>query len=224
MALRAVGFDIDGTLYPDRRAWRRSAPFFLSNIRLVTAFSRTRAVMRKNADDPEMYEYPSEYEVKIFAQELDCSIDEARDIRDRRIYSGWEKYFQGMRIYPGVRESLIRLKESGLRLAALSDFPVGSKLRYFGVDDLFDSILGFPESGALKPRPEPFLAMAESLEIDPEDILYVGNKLDYDVHGAEAAGMRGALIGPPGRKAPSGTLTYRNYRHLADSILSEVAQ
>jgi hypothetical protein len=42
------------------------------------------------------------------------------------------------------------------------------------------------------------------------------------VRGAEKAGMRGALIGPPGRKAPPGVTTYADYRHMAEIILAEV--
>ena len=166
----------------------------------------------------------SEYEVQVFAQELGCDTEQARKIRDERIYSGWERVFRSVKPFPGVRESLEQLKDAGLKLAALSDFPVGNKLRYFGLEDLFDSIIGFPESGGLKPAPEPFLAMARDLSADPADILYVGNKIKYDVHGSEEAGMRGALIGPPGRKAPPEILAYRDYRHLAESILSEVGQ
>jgi len=222
MALKAVGFDIDGTLYPDSRARWRSLPFLLAHFRTILAFSRTRHLMREHHSDSSLSEDAGDLEVKYFAGERGCSEDEARDIRDRVLYKGWEVYFRGMKIYPAVRESLLKLKEAGLKLAVLSDFPVGRKLEYFGLADIFDVTLGFPESGRLKPRPEPFLRMAEALGTDPEDILYIGNRLDYDVRGAEGAGMRGALIGPPGRKAPPDVLTFSDYRQMAESILSEV--
>ena len=217
MALKAVGFDIDGTLYPNPRGHWRALPFFLSNLRIILAFARTRRIMRDTEDDS------GDSETRIFAAELGFGLEKAGLIRDRIVYGGWEARFRGMKIYPGVREALLRLKDAGLKTAALSDFPVGRKLEYFGIADLFDVVLGFPESGRLKPRPEPFLAMAERLGVAPHEILYVGNKLDYDVRGAEKAGMRGALIGPPGSKAPPAVTTYADYRHLADSILSEVA-
>jgi putative hydrolase of the HAD superfamily len=88
---------------------------------------------------------------------------------------------------------------------------------------LFDVVMGYPDSLRLKPRPEPFLEMARRLDVKPESILYVGNKLDYDVFGARNAGLRGALIGAPGRKVPSNITFYRDYTQLADDILSEVA-
>ena len=64
--------------------------------------------------------------------------------------------------------------------------------------------------------------MAGMLGVNPGEILYVGNKLAYDVRGAENAGMSGALIGPPGRKAPRGVITFSDYPRMADYILSEV--
>jgi len=224
MALKAVGFDIDGTLYPDFRARWRSLPFLLAHFRTILAFSRTRHLMREHQSDGPLSEDAGEMEVKYFAEERGCSPDAARDIRDRILYKGWEVYFRGMKIYPDVRESLLKLKAAGLKLAVLSDFPVGRKLEYFGLEGIFDVILGFPDSGRLKPRREPFLKMADGLETDPKEILYIGNRLDYDVRGAENAGMRGALIGPPGRKAPPDVLTFSDYRHMAGSILSEVGK
>ncbi len=222
MALLAVGFDIDGTLYPNYKAHVRSVPFCVANAKKVLAFARTRRRMREESALSEMLSDPSEAEVKIFAEESGLSRNEARKIRDELIYQTWEKSFRGMTPYSGVRQALLQLRQAGLKLAALSDFPVGKKLEYFHLADLFDVATGFPESGGLKPRPEPFLVMAEKLGVAPSDILYVGNKLDYDVYGAEGAGMRGALVGPPGRHAPEGTLVYRDYQHLAESVLSEV--
>ncbi len=224
MALKAVGFDIDGTLYPDYRARWRSLPFLLGHFRVILAFSRVRKLMRVESSGRENIEDSTEKEVSLLAREIGCTLHKARDIRDRILYKGWEVYFRGMKIYPDVRESLEKLKDAGLKLAVLSDFPVGRKLEYFGLEGLFDVVLGFPDSLRLKPRPEPFHLMAEKLETDPEEILYIGNRLDYDVRGAENAGMRGALIGPPGRKAPSDVTKYSDYRHMTGSILSEVVK
>jgi len=224
MALKAIGFDIDGTLYPDYRARLRSLPFFLAHFRIILAFSRTRHRMRLDQINPVMEENAGEMETVYFARQLGRTADEAREIRNRILYKGWEKYFKGLKIYPDVRDSLMRLKDAGLKLAVLSDFPVGRKLEYFGLEGIFDVILGFPDSGRLKPRSEPFLMMADNLGVNPKEILYIGNRLDYDVRGAESAGMRGALIGPPGRKAPSDVRTFSDYRHMAESILSEVVK
>ncbi|MCG8452824.1 MAG: HAD family hydrolase [Spirochaetales bacterium] len=221
MALQAVGFDIDGTLYPDWRARSRSLFFLLRHVRPVVAFARVRRIMRELDENPETAEHPVA-EVELFAQELKCTVSEARTIRDTVIYAGWEKCFKNVRPYSHVRESLEALSAAGLKLAALSDFPVGNKLKYFGLDGIFDVEIGFPESQRLKPRQEPFLEMARCLDVEPQNILYIGNKLTYDVRGAEGAGMRGALIGPPGRSAPPDVLTFEDYPQMVETLLSEV--
>ncbi len=216
MALKAVGFDIDGTLYPDYRIKLRSIWFILTHFYVVHSFYRTRHIMRTTKKDTE------DWELEIYAQILQTDLDSARDIRDRIIYKGWEYYFRNVRTYSGVCEALLRLKEAGLKLAVLSDFPVGRKLEYLGLTGIFDVSLGFPESKRLKPHSQPFTLMAEKLDIDPRHIIYIGNKLDYDVQGAKNSGMRGALIGRQWSKPPTNVTVYPNYRKLVNSLLAEV--
>ncbi len=218
MALKAVGFDIDGTLYQERRAKERSILFMISNLGVVRAFIKTRRIMR------ESNRVTDSDELEIFAQKLHCDRESSKFIRDSIIYRKWEECFRNVPVYPGVLDALLRLKDAGLKLAVLSDFPVGNKLKYFGLDDVFDVTLGFPESKRLKPDSEPFGIMAEKLCVNAEDILYIGNRLEYDVRGAENSGMRGALVGIDKRHVPSDVTVYSNYQHLADSILSEVTR
>jgi len=164
----------------------------------------------------------SETELAVFAQQLRCSRERADRIRQGIIYSGWEENLRKVKTYKGVREALISLKKAGLKIAALSDFPIGRKLQFFGLNGLFDVTLGYPETHRLKPHPKPFLLMAEKLGVLPEEILYIGNKFHYDVRGAENAGMRGALIGPVTRHVPQGVTNYVNFQDLANRILFEV--
>jgi len=224
MELKAVGFDIDGTLYPEYRIRWRVFPYFLGHIRLLMAFARTRKQMRFAQADEAYNEDLNDTELAVFAEELGCDIDKARNLRDRLIYRGWEKYFQGMKIYPKVGVSLRKLKDAGLKLAALSDFPVGRKLEYFGLEDIFDVVLGFPETGRLKPHREPFIRMANRLNVDPGNMIYVGNRLIYDIRGSENAGMRGILIAPGRRRIPLEVTAYSGFPQLTEGILSEVTQ
>lgn len=214
--LKAIGFDIDGTLYPDHRARIRSIGFFLSNLSVILAFRRTRQIMRETGKMTETDE------LELFAENLNRDVNTARLIRNNTIYEGWERCFRSVKTYPKAKDALLRLKEAGLKLAVLSDFPVGNKLEYFDLLNIFDVTLGFPESGQLKPSPEPFLTLAKRLEIEPEHILYIGNKLHYDVHGAWNAGMSGALIGSFGRNVPRGVTTYSDYQDMVERVFTEV--
>ena len=216
MALKAICFDIDGTLYPNRRAWLHSVFYYLSHSRVIAAFSRTRKIMRSTGKDFETDE------AAIFAEHLHSSIDIARNTRDNVIYKGWEKCFRKVKVYSGVREALIALKAGGLKLGVLSDFPIGFKLQYFGLADVFDTVLGYPDSGRLKPSPEPFYRMAKQLGVEPPSILYIGNKLSVDVAGAENAGIRAALIGVKKRRIPKSVTVYTDYKQMTNLLLREV--
>ena len=188
------------------------------------AFARTRKLMRMDQFS-EVYGVDLDgTEIAVLAKELDCGIEKARNLRDKLIYSGWEKYFQGMKLYPEVGSSLRKLKDVGLKLAVLSDFPVGRKLEYFGLEGIFDVVLGFPESGQLKPHKEPFVRMAKRLNVDPGNMIYVGNRLTYDVWGSENAGMRGILIASSRRRISPEVTIYSSFSQLTESILFEVTK
>ncbi|MCX7024604.1 MAG: HAD family hydrolase [Spirochaetes bacterium] len=51
MTITAIGFDIDGTLYPNLSLWARLALPALRNLRLLSAFARVRRELREFADE-----------------------------------------------------------------------------------------------------------------------------------------------------------------------------
>jgi putative hydrolase of the HAD superfamily len=59
----------------------------------------------------------------------------------------------------------------------------------FGLADLLDVIVFSEEVGYRKPQPEIFLHALEQLGIDPENAMFVGDRLDTDVQGAARVGM-----------------------------------
>jgi haloacid dehalogenase superfamily, subfamily IA, variant 1 with third motif having Dx(3-4)D or Dx(3-4)E len=63
------------------------------------------------------------------------------------------------------------------------------KLDALGIADRFDPIVYAAELARSKPHVKPFEHAVEALDIDREQVLYVGNSLDYDVAGAQNAGL-----------------------------------
>jgi putative hydrolase of the HAD superfamily len=99
------------------------------------------------------------------------------------------------------------LKGRGLRLGILSDYPVEQKLKGMGLDDLgWDALLCAEDAEALKPQPAPFGLALDRLGLDPDRVLYVGDRPDTDVDGAGALGMRTCLIRRFGRRSPRADL------------------
>lgn len=214
--IRAVAFDLDGTLYPNRRFYVRLVPFLLKHHRLLAAMGKARDWMREEGHDSSFFEEQS----RIMASILGRDPAEVHEQTETLIYRGWEPLFKGLKLFAHVRETLDAFSAAGLPLGLLSDFPPETKLRYLALDSLFDVVLGSEACGRLKPDPLPFNALAGALGVESGEILYVGNSISYDIHGARGAGMQTALV----TGALSRLLSPRVRRCEADFVFSDYRQ
>jgi len=117
------------------------------------------------------------------------------------------------------------MKDSGLKIGILSDFPPEQKEDIWGIRELCDVCIGSEESGALKPSKYPFGILAQKLNLKPEEILYVGNSKKYDVLGAKNAGMKSAYILTGFRrlfnlKLKEADFSFKSYRQLKNIVLN----
>ena len=94
------------------------------------------------------------------------------------------------RLYPGIPELLKRLKENGYRTAVLSDkrqvFGV-PEFEHSGLDSVIDRSLFFTDGMAPKPDPSGLQDVMESLEVSPDECLFVGDS-HRDIECAQRAG------------------------------------
>jgi putative hydrolase of the HAD superfamily len=97
------------------------------------------------------------------------------------------------------------LRERGIRVGVLSntiwsrDYHRGVFERD-GVLDLIDADVYSSEIPWTKPDPQAFHAVAAALGVEPEEAVYVGDRLFEDVHGSQVAGMRAIWV--PHSKIP----------------------
>jgi len=217
----AVAFDLDGTLYPNRRLYRRLVPFVLANPRLMLAFSKARGVIRREQEsEPGLRrEDFYRYQAALTAGFLGGDTGVVAGKIEAMMYRGWEPLFTKIRLFARARELLVDLRAAGVKLALLSDFPPEAKLANLGIGDLWDAVLCSERTGALKPSPVPFLETAAALGCRPQDILYVGNSRRYDVAGAARAGMKTALVSRSSGGVPRADFTFRDYRQLRAFVL-----
>jgi putative hydrolase of the HAD superfamily len=223
--IAAVAFDVDGTLYPDYRFFLRALPQAFFHPRLLAAFAMARKRIRMmDADENSFYDLQARLCAEILGESK--NIDNIRALISKHIYSAWEKLFNGVKIYNHVKECIGSFREHGIKLAVLSDFPLGVKLNSLRLGGLWDVELCSEELGALKPHPLPFRRLAESLALPPQRILYVGNSPAYDVIGARNAGMMAALRRSPLRlklRIPDpvrgSVFTFSDYRQLQEYVL-----
>ena len=218
MLLRAIAFDIDGTLYPNSAMYRKSLGFALTRPRLLYHFARVRRRLRHVRPIENFYET----QLNMTAESLGRSPESLRERLARDIYGASERVLSSVPLYEGVEE-LLRELSGRVKLGVMSDFPVNRKLGILGLDVAWNCRISTEEVGYLKPNPEPFSALLNCFECAAEHVLYVGNSFRYDVVGASEAGMRTAWLNDSGRNPPDDSvrpdLTFRHYRQLRDWLL-----
>ena len=222
----AIAFDIDGTLYPDMAFWRRLGPFLLRNGRMLAEFGRVREDIRawQSAHPDEASADFFGWQASLLAPKIGRTAEETRLLVDEKIYRGWIPLFEKVKPYPYLHESFAAFRAAGLKIGLLSDFLPSQKGDVWGLSPLCDVVLGTEETGALKPSPIPFRALASALGVPEARILYVGNSLRSDVLGARSAGMKtacivGPLAGRFSRKAREADISFTSYRQLTGFVL-----
>ncbi|TVR74322.1 MAG: HAD family hydrolase [Spirochaetaceae bacterium] len=210
--IRALAFDIDGTLYTNMAMYRATALFALRHVRLFLAFGRARKLVRQ--------EYPlqdlGERTVELTAKELEWDTERTRKALQKVIYREWEQRLRSVQLCDGARELLVWLRRAGIRTAAMSDFPVAGKLSVLGLEGLWNVAFSSEETGYLKPRAEPFNRLIAELKLPAEEILYVGNSYEYDVLGASAVGIPAAHFTWRTPRESKAVFTFSRYSDLQE--------
>lgn len=218
--IKAVAFDIDGTLYPSWKLYVRMPLYFIRNFSFYRKFNRVRHQLHRTAPLADFYGYQARLLSELTAQPLEQEKERIKKI----CYDGLIPFFRKIKPYPHVREVVLAMKNAGLKIAILSDFPPEQKEDIWGIRELCDVCIGSEESGALKPSIYPFGILSRKLNLEPHEILYVGNSHHYDVEGAHGAGMKAACILTGfkrlfGIKDCTADFSFKTYRQLQNFVL-----
>ena len=107
--------------------------------------------------------------------------------------------------YPDVLPALEELRECGVALVVASnwDCSLPDWLAPTGILELVDGVVTSAEVGEAKPSPRVFERALAVARVSPVEAMHVGDKVDNDVQGAAAAGVRAVLLqregDPPAR-------------------------
>ena len=169
-----------------RASWQEAERQRATDHREVTAQARMRDMLTRLALDPAAC--PSGF-VEALLDEHRVALSEAAKFPD----------------HYGV---LLRALRPHYRLAVVSNFDytptaVGM-LRAAGVAELFDTIVVSDAIGWRKPRPEIFDAALTQLGVAARESLFVGDRADIDVVGAQRMGMPVAWINRDRAPLPEG--------------------
>ncbi|MFJ3883591.1 HAD family hydrolase [Streptomyces sp. NPDC090077] len=190
MTIRAVVFDVGECLVDETREYGTWADWL--GVPRHTFAAMFGAVIAQGRDYRDTFQ--------VFQPGFDLY-----EQREARAAAGQPEHFDEGDLYADVRPALAQLRADGLWLGIAGNQTVraGRILRELFSTDV-DLIGTSDDWGASKPDPEFFVRVAKAVPFGPDEILYVGDRVDNDLRPAVAAGMHSALI----RRGPWATIQW----------------
>lgn len=202
--LKAVLFDLDDTLFDRNKAQEEILDRIVHEFReIFTGIDKKRIFNAFLESD------------RLMTEEFNAggSIDEVRIGRSKKFLKilGLSEEFAEkitemyIKSYPIINTSVkdakfvLRNLAKKFQLGVISN---GSrdvqyqKLETLGIKDLFHCIVLSEEVGIRKPDPRIFWKATTSLDMEPEECLYVGDSYGTDILGAKKAGMQTCWFNP----------------------------
>ena len=228
--VRAVLFDLDGTLYHQGRLRAlmalEMAALPLSrprrarrDVRVVRAYRHAlEALRRADLTRP----LTADHQARAAARDTGVPLGVVESIVAEWMVSRPLKYLRWCQA-SGLGALLDFLDSRGVRAGIFSDYPVDAKLAALGLTGRLTPRLCAtdPEIGALKPNPRGFLRACRVWRLPPHEVLMVGDRPDVDAAGAAAAGMPCVIIRrrqPHGHLPPQSLVlpSFERLRHVLD--------
>ena len=204
--IKAVLFDLDGTLCDSDTAW---------GIAVKETFQRL-CQREPNVSEEAITEAWTTVHQKLF-QQLNagkCSMAEVRDRRFRCLFKELSlpidrameelsnffctRYLTGLRLYEDVTvlEELHAYHVGILTNGAHDDHTDSqlSKVRHLGLSERIRSLTISGEIGVRKPNLEIFKVACERADVLPEEAIFIGDSVQNDIVGANRAGITSVLI------------------------------
>jgi putative hydrolase of the HAD superfamily len=187
--VRAVVFDLDGTLLDRRRSferfvrdqWRR----FPAVLGSVSPDDYVRTLIERDRDG-----YAPRNDV--FAGAL-AGFGLSSELAETLLRDYRDGFPSACVLFPDAAQTLASLRAAGLRLGLITNGSVrmqSAKLKCLALEPAFDAVLISDVEGVSKPSREIFHRALARLNTKPEDSVFVGDHPELDIFGARAAGMK----------------------------------
>jgi len=192
--IKGILFDLDNTLIDFLTMKKKCTQAAVSamikaglNMDHKKAFSLMFEMYKKHGiEDQTIYQkFLKKYTKKIDYKILSAGIIAYRKVKVTQVIP-----------YPGVKETLTKLKNKKLKLGILTDAPrlqAWLRLTEMSLVKYFDLVLGYEDTHKKKPSTAPFQKALNKMQLKPEEVIFIGDNPRRDIPGAKKLGMKTVL-------------------------------
>lgn len=208
LQVKGMIFDVDGTL-ADSVGFFYEVALEILHLAGAPPVPRERVLALMRVGDNAPLE-------KLFPADFPDPSATLKRITEARMHEWMRRYHEETEAIPGSVELLQELHGRGLQLGiATSSGRALPFLDRWGVRHLFSGIVGREDVENRKPHPEPILKCLNHLQLDPHEVVYIGDSI-IDIRAGKAAGSPtvGVLTGT----SPRDILHLEDPDHILDSV------
>ena len=196
MPYNAILFDLDDTLYDLRSYWHGRLHEALDGIvERFPHFDRDELVRAAIADKVYVEKLPA----FLRAQGVD---DEALIAATQAAFG--QDWFERLVLFDDAAHTLQTLRQR-FKLGLVTNGPSRTqrpKIERFHLAEHLDLLIVSEEVGVAKPDPAIFRIALDRLGVQPDETLFVGDSIEFDMRGALAAGLPFVWMNPRGEPLP----------------------
>lgn len=200
--LEGIIFDVDGTLYDQRRLRFKMLLHLISqciktpltgsqSVRFLRAYRNAHENLRTELEEMDL----SARQLEIACEKLGIAVPDGQRIVERFFKIAPLSELRRC-IRPGLTNFLLKCRARGLRLGVFSDYEATQKLEAMGLSESFDAVVSSMDQGIgrLKPNPAGLERCMRYLNVHPERVIYVGDRPDVDAVCAIRANVCSVII------------------------------
>ncbi|GAA2745776.1 HAD family hydrolase [Terrabacter aerolatus] len=227
--VRALVLDVDDTIVDTREAMVVAGTHAAASV-WPHRTGEHRAMAQRYYDDPQGWfpRYASgdvAFEVMRAGRLSEVAAAFGVEVPEGAHRSYEEAYapaFRGaQRLFPDVPDLLAAAEGEGLPIALLTNSahaPTRVKLEALDLVGRFDVVVTTDTLGFGKPDPRVYLEACRLLDVEPHGAVCLGDNLEWDVLGAEAAGLRAVWLDREGRGTSEAVASVRGLDELTQAL------
>jgi phosphoglycolate phosphatase/putative hydrolase of the HAD superfamily len=229
--LKAIVFDVDGTLYRQKPLQRAmllrlarhalTRPWAaLPTFRMLQAYRHAQEHLRGEEIEGAL----AEAQLRLACERSGQPEQVVAQVVARWMDNEPLRLLDAL-VAPALRALLAEARRRGLRLGVFSDYPAAAKLSAMRLSEYFDVVVSAqdPAVNRFKPHPSGLHEALRRLDVEARHALYVGDRHDVDARVAEAAGVPCVIVGRAGSEPRPSLLTVADYVELHALLFAQLA-